>query len=262
MNFVAQCPQLFKKHSSTDRYTVIAKQDSLLVAVAEKRKFMLKKQDEHSHEADVLPLLDHPNIVQLHDVTALRYPKHLFARAHAYAVLEFIDGENLHCYRQGREMTPDEIIAAAAQLADATAYLHGKGFIHNDLKPHNIVMGKRPKIVDFDSVMRFDEKGFVNATPGYRSLQMRANENMSENDIFGLGVVIYFMDKGISPYLEYTAGEFEGFYFKEKKFLEKGPAGKMRIPQLVSLVNGMLSPRYQDRPTMKDVQRTLCSLSQ
>ena len=87
-------------------------------------------------EAATLDLLSHPGIVRLrHGGYADR------KRTRPYLVMEFFDGPNLeqHVRRQGALALP-VALALARQVADALRAAHGKGILHRDVKPANVLL--------------------------------------------------------------------------------------------------------------------------
>jgi eukaryotic-like serine/threonine-protein kinase len=126
--------------------------------------------ERFSREAQVLADIDHPGVV--------RYVAH-GARpgGEPYLAMEWLEGETLG-ERLGRAgLTVGETLALAKRLADALGALHGRGFIHRDLKPGNVflVAGsiEDAKLFDFgiarrsDGVADLTQTGVMIGTPGY-----------------------------------------------------------------------------------------------
>jgi serine/threonine protein kinase len=94
-------------------------------------------------EARLTSLLNHPNIVTVHDVGELD--------GRPYIVMELVAGQSLHSALQRERLKPRRVIEIATQIADGLAVAHAAGIVHRDLKPRNIMLTTdgRAKIVDF-----------------------------------------------------------------------------------------------------------------
>src|SRR5690242_1309776 len=94
-------------------------------------------KSEHSErfkrEARAIAALNHPHICQIYDVGP------------DYLVMEYVEGEPLK-----RQLSPDEAIRLAIQIAEALEAAHCKGIVHRDLKPGNILVSAgNIKLLDF-----------------------------------------------------------------------------------------------------------------
>ncbi len=94
-------------------------------------------------EARLTSLLNHPNIVTVHDVGEVN--------GRPFIVMELVAGQSLHAALQAERLKPARAIQIASQIADGLAVAHAAGIVHRDLKPRNIMLTEdgRAKIVDF-----------------------------------------------------------------------------------------------------------------
>jgi serine/threonine protein kinase/Tfp pilus assembly protein PilF len=94
-------------------------------------------------EAKLTSLLNHPNIVTVHDVGEVN--------GRPFIVMELVVGQSLYASLQTERLKPVRAIQIASQIADGLAVAHAAGIVHRDLKPRNIMLTEdgRAKIVDF-----------------------------------------------------------------------------------------------------------------
>ena len=87
-------------------------------------------------EAQAVAQLQHPGIVQIHEVG-----EH---RGLPYLSLEYIAGGTLYEWLDGRPLPPLEAARVIEQLARTTQFAHEHGVVHRDLKPANVLLSERP----------------------------------------------------------------------------------------------------------------------
>ncbi len=87
-------------------------------------------------EAQAVAQLQHPGIVQIHEVG-----EH---RGLPFLSLEYVPGGTLHEWLGGRPLPPLEAARIIEQLARTTQYAHERGVVHRDLKPANVLLTERP----------------------------------------------------------------------------------------------------------------------
>jgi serine/threonine protein kinase len=115
---------------------------------------------------------------------------------------EFIDGENLHDYLQGKHLPMDEIVPIMAQLIKVLAHLHSHNIIHRDIKPGNIMIisssnGIQIKLIDFGVsknqaiTIQPDRLG----TPEYSAPEatLDARQATFKSDVYSACLVFYEM---------------------------------------------------------------------
>jgi serine/threonine-protein kinase PpkA len=152
-------------------------------------------------EAQTISRLHHPNIVRI--FATGRTPELRFM-----AMEFFPESLKQRIHARGR-IEPDEALAIANQVAAALFYAHGRGFIHRDIKPDNIMFRRdgTPVILDFgiarvlESTTQLTRSGMSMGTPRYMSPeQLNAKRADGRSDIYSLGVVLYEMLSGSPPF--------------------------------------------------------------
>lgn len=149
-------------------------------------------------EAQAAAALSHPNIctifgIEEHD-------------GHTFIAMEYVEGQTLR--DRGLNIPLKQSIEIGIQLADGLAAAHEKGVVHRDLKPENIIMRKdgRVQIMDFGlaklkGASRLTKEGSTVGTAGYMSPeQVQGQETDHRTDIFSLGVILYELFAGRSPF--------------------------------------------------------------
>lgn len=161
-------------------------------------------------ERRILATLDHPNISRLIDAGLLD--------GHGpYFVMEYVDGEPIDAYCERQLLSTRERVMLMRTVCAAADYAHQQGVVHRDLKPRNILVTQAgvPKLLDFGIAKRLggDLSGdggtltLVRAlTPEYASPeQLRGEPAGRPSDIYGLGLVLYKVLTGSSPYEDLTS---------------------------------------------------------
>jgi serine/threonine-protein kinase len=155
-------------------------------------------------EAQTSAQLTHPHIVPIYTVDE--------REGMVYFVMALVDGESL-AQRLSRE---SQLPVADARLilsdvADALAYAHGRGVVHRDIKPDNIMIDRvtgRAVVTDFGIARatagdsRLTVTGVAVGTPAYMSPEQAIGERELDgrSDIYSLGIVGYQMLAGATPF--------------------------------------------------------------
>ncbi|MEP6593765.1 MAG: serine/threonine-protein kinase, partial [Acidobacteriota bacterium] len=136
-----------------------------------------------------------------------------------FIATEYIEGQTLREEMAGTDRPPSlAVVSAAHELAAALACAHGRGIIHRDVKPENVIRGTdgRLKMLDFGLAVdgapagadhpdrvehRLTEPGMLVGTPGYMAPeQLRGEPADARSDVFALGVLLYEYACGVHPF--------------------------------------------------------------
>ncbi|MEJ2206637.1 MAG: protein kinase [Gemmatimonadota bacterium] len=154
-------------------------------------------------EIRITAQLQHPNILPVFDSGE--------AEGRAFYVMPFVEGETL-AQRLKREgpLPIDDALGIAAEVADALAYAHERGFVHRDVKPSNIMLTHgHALLADFGIARAIDaargdaltETGLSVGTVTYMSPEQALGEAVDgRTDIYSLGCVLYEMLAGTPPF--------------------------------------------------------------
>jgi eukaryotic-like serine/threonine-protein kinase len=154
------------------------------------------------NEAQAAGRLHHSGIVSVFDVG--EDPEN----RDPYLVLEYVSGESLNRILSREKKLPlATALQLAQEIAEALHYAHGQGVVHRDIKPANILITEsgHAKIADFGiaklNLAHFTVPGRVLGTPAYMAPEQLSGETCDgRSDLFSLGVILYVMCTGLSPF--------------------------------------------------------------
>ena len=151
-------------------------------------------------EARTAAQLSHPNVVQVYDTGE--------EEGRLFIIMEYVDGAALDrlLEREGR-LAPQRVAELATQACSALHYAHGKGVVHRDIKPGNLLLRVDGvlKVADFGIARppqgtQLTEAGSVLGTAAYLAPeQVRGDPASPRSDIYSLGVVLYELLAGQPP---------------------------------------------------------------
>ncbi len=163
------------------------------------RDFYLRLQ----REAEVCGQLHHPNIVTLYEVG-------YDGEKVSYLAMELIEGPTLLAKMKAAKpgnIPVDTALAIIADVLRGLAWAHGKGIIHRDVKPANVLLEHdgKAKVADFGIARPVDSSmtgaGSLLGTPNYMSPeQVLARPLTGKADVFSAGTVLYEMLTGVRPF--------------------------------------------------------------
>ena len=155
-------------------------------------------------EARTAAGLSHPHIVPIHRVGE--------ADGFVFFVMSYIEGETLgERLRAGGPLPPAEAARVMREVAWALAYAHGRGIVHRDIKPDNILLEAgtgRAMVTDFGiahggGASASTDIGKIMGTANFMSPEQGANKPLDgRSDIYSLGVVGFLAVSGRLPFEE------------------------------------------------------------
>jgi tRNA A-37 threonylcarbamoyl transferase component Bud32 len=152
-------------------------------------------------EARATAKLTHPNVTRIYD----------FGRDGGlpYLVMELLEGDTLADRLAGGPLPPAEAARIGAAVADALDAAHGRGIIHRDIKPGNVLLtpAGEVKVMDFGIAAAADETHSTTGsglygTAAYISPERAAGQPATPAaDIYSLGAVLYELLTGRPPFI-------------------------------------------------------------
>ena len=187
-----------------DRFVALKFLPSQLTATEEEKARFIQ-------EAKAASAMNHPNVCTIYDIqeTPSSEASGVKSEGQLFIVMEYIDGQTLRDRKQN--ISEKQILDIGIQVAEGLAAAHEKGIVHRDIKPENIIIRKDGivQIMDFglaklktsSNVSRLTKAGTTMGTIGYMSPeQVQGLEVDHRTDIFSLGVVLYELLAGDSPF--------------------------------------------------------------
>lgn len=212
------------------------------------KSFAKSQKDRMFNEVNILKTLKHDNVI------AVNYWYE--TRNHFWTIYEYVGGSDLRRVVDREAGVVEEYLQIiASQLVDGLAYIHAQKVIFCDMKPSNMVFNEFSvlKYVDFASA-RFEAElaNPTTSSPLYAAPEVLASDRYSyKSDVFGLGVVLYELARGVRPYASTGGNELLA------EMQSKRPARIEKYSDAFNaLLERMLDPNAESRLSLKDVENS------
>ena len=217
-------------------------------------------------EIEIAARLQHPHILPVHDSGE--------ADGLLFYVMPYVEGESLAARIEREGALPaDWTLRILREVSDALSYAHGRGLVHRDIKPDNILLsGQHALIADFGIARAVHDTagttltgtGMALGTPAYMAPEQASGDVVDHRaDLYALGVVAYEALAGEPPFRGRTAQAIIGAHLSQRpvplsetrpglssalsaavmRCLEKHPADRVQsAEELVHLLDAAASP--------------------
>ncbi|HJV21868.1 MAG TPA: serine/threonine-protein kinase [Holophagaceae bacterium] len=159
-------------------------------------------RDRFAREARAAGVLNHPNIVTIHELGE--------DQGVLYLAMEHVKGEDLASLLREGSLTAREVVEVLAQVCDGLAVAHRHHILHRDIKPSNIKViwdgtSLQAKILDFGVAKHINsdttDEGTVFGTVNYMAPEyLQSGRPDARSDLFAVGVVLYEALTGAPPF--------------------------------------------------------------
>jgi serine/threonine protein kinase len=159
-----------------------------------------------NRERYILPSVEHPSIARLYDAG-------VDAAGRPFLALEYVEGKPLDRYAIDHGLSIEQRLALFLRVARAVAFAHARLIVHRDLKPTNILVkdGGEICLLDFGIArllhpqplhdLRLTRIGARALTPAYAAPEQFTSQPITVGtDVYSLGVLLYWLLSGRSPY--------------------------------------------------------------
>jgi serine/threonine protein kinase len=196
--------------------------------------------------------LSHPHIVRGYE---------LIVRPHPLLALETIEGETLEHLVAGRRqrLSAYELAHLGLHLCSAMHYLHGRGYIHLDLKPSNVVSEcGRAKVIDLSLARRPGRGRRGVGTRRYMAPEQALGARVSAaTDVWGIGMLLFEAASAQHPFADANGTRCPQLDGRAPAILSM-----RRLPAaMASAIDACLEPVADERPAIGELSESLAELA-
>lgn len=208
-------------------------------------------------EVQTLAALNHVNIAALHNAF---YHENQLAM-----VMEFVQGETLRDLRLKEALTLPQALDYVAQILRALVYAHGRGVVHRDIKPTNVMIadGGVVKLLDFGIAItnlsaELTQPGYLLGSLNYMSPeQLNGSKATSRSDLYSVGVTLYELLTGRLPITGNSAYEIMAGHVHEIPSAPHQVAPQIPLPLSEAVMVALAKDPAQRFASAEDFLRAL-----
>jgi serine/threonine-protein kinase len=222
--------------------------------------------ERFKREAQVLKMLDHPNIVKIYGGGWI-HDNSTEIGDRLYLAMQYVEGESLYAIVSKKILpyTDTKQIMLGSCGGLSAAHNSMPEIIHRDVKPSNIIVrrngGVHATIIDFGVAKLIDVPSLTIAGSWIGSLRYCSPEQLDSvksvdhrTDIYGLGASLYFALTGTVPFMQTSMEELYDAICKTVPEPPSKRAPKLGIPpEIDDLVMSMLEKKPSRRPQSMDI---------
>ncbi|MET7674229.1 serine/threonine-protein kinase [Streptomyces seoulensis] len=202
-------------------------------------------------EARAAARLDHPSVVDVHDVAVVD--------GRPWIVMELVHGRSLGSALQEGTLDAREAARIGLDVLGALETAHAAGVLHRDVKPDNVLLGRHDRVVltDFGiaqiegETQLTDTGGFVGSPEYTAPERVLGRRPGPASDLWSLGVVLYTATEGVSPFRRSNTPA------TLQSVLHATPAPPAARGPLAEVIDGLLRKDPAARPTAPRVRALL-----
>ncbi|MFE9804897.1 serine/threonine-protein kinase [Streptomyces sp. NPDC005548] len=203
-------------------------------------------------EARAAARLDHPAVVNVHDVAVVD--------GQPWIVMELVRGRSLGDALQEGTLGVREAARIGLEVLGALEAAHAAGILHRDVKPDNVLLGRHDRVVltDFGiaqiegETSLTDTGGFVGSPEYIAPERVLGQRPGPASDLWSLGVVLYTATEGVSPFRRSNTPATLQSVLNATPAAPASAAGP-----LAEVINGLLAKEPSHRPGADRVRRLL-----
>lgn len=204
-------------------------------------------KDRLIQEGEAITTLSHPNLIRGYA---------LYTEPRPIVIQETLTGETIshlirNTYKRNEELPLIQLAQFGKQIASVINYLHQNNIIHLDIKPSNII--SQPPLAKLFDLNLATKPGTIRkgtGTKNYLSPEQATGEPLTTAaDIWGIGVVLFFMATGKRPFKTYEDKRYEQL----ERDAEPVETLREMDPLLSDIINRCLDKNPDNRPEAPEI---------